>query len=495
MTIFGSALPGPSGYFAEGMPLAYLLATVITGLGLLIGSLVPVSHPEQVARSAAPASVVEPKAELVGRITGTVDCKGEKKGLGLGDSGLVNKSHVALGDRFALSSGLMEITYNTGAKVILQGPATYEAESDGGYLSAGRLTGKLEKKGGPSVHPSSFILHPSANPQSLIPNPFVIRTPTATVTDLGTEFGVEANGLDATKVYVFDGAVNIARPNERTSETIHAGDAVEVGAGKVRRLELGETPQQFVRTMRPHVGPVLLADDFNDNSLDLRKWRTDTSLAAGHARVIERNHRMELANRGHLITRKQYFPDDLGGIEITGRWTFAKGQNRFLEILTRADGIPNKEFYDETTNGLDFMLFAQGATPTKLEIRAWGFCGMSLDHLVQTGAVVVHEGDAFTFKVVDCGASGLSFTLTQVGNPSNTASATAVLTANSFGYGHVVFHNCQFEGQDEVTYLNDVAIMAPATLPTDKAAEDVAKMQTTTEKPAPAKSSRKEKKP
>ena len=40
----------------------------------------------------------------------------------------------------------MEITYDTGAKVILQGPVTYEVESNGGYLAVGKLTGKLEKK-------------------------------------------------------------------------------------------------------------------------------------------------------------------------------------------------------------------------------------------------------------------------------------------------------------------------------------------------------------
>ena len=41
----------------------------------------------------------------------------------------------------------MEITYDTGAKVILQGPVTYEVESShGGYLSVGKLTGRVEKK-------------------------------------------------------------------------------------------------------------------------------------------------------------------------------------------------------------------------------------------------------------------------------------------------------------------------------------------------------------
>ena len=58
-----------------------------------------------------------------------------------------------------------------------------------------------------SVHPSSFILHPISNPQSLIPNPFVIRTPTATVTDLGTEFGIEVTEHQQSRLHVFQGKV------------------------------------------------------------------------------------------------------------------------------------------------------------------------------------------------------------------------------------------------------------------------------------------------
>ena len=42
----------------------------------------------------------------------------------------------------------MEITYDTGAKVILQGPVTYEVESkDSGYLSLGKLTARVERRG------------------------------------------------------------------------------------------------------------------------------------------------------------------------------------------------------------------------------------------------------------------------------------------------------------------------------------------------------------
>ena len=100
----------------------------------------PVSRPEQVATHSVPPAAErqlapEPLPASVGRITGMVDCKWN------------GGSRVSLGQKFDLASGLMEITYDTGAKVILQGPVTYEVESNGGYLAVGKLTGKLEKKG------------------------------------------------------------------------------------------------------------------------------------------------------------------------------------------------------------------------------------------------------------------------------------------------------------------------------------------------------------
>ena len=173
------------GFFSSGWPVAYLIATVIFGVGLLIGSLVPVSQPAQVARqSSVPSRVdAEPRMEPVGRITGMVDCQWEK-GAGVrvqGSAGEDQKSEirnqkslVALGDKFPLASGLMEITYNTGARVILQGPVTYEVESTaGGYLSVGKLTARLENAKPQAADSKS----PSPESQSPIPNPssFVCR--------------------------------------------------------------------------------------------------------------------------------------------------------------------------------------------------------------------------------------------------------------------------------------------------------------------------------
>ncbi len=47
-----------------------------------------------------------------------------------------------------LASGLVEISYDSGAEVILQGPCTYEVDSPaGGFLSLGKLTARVETKG------------------------------------------------------------------------------------------------------------------------------------------------------------------------------------------------------------------------------------------------------------------------------------------------------------------------------------------------------------
>ena len=78
----------------------------------------------------------------------------------------------------------MEITYDTGAKSHPAGPVTYEVESkDGGYLSLGKLTARVEKKndeGGMMndelrTGEAAFIIHHSSlilcSPSALPPPP------------------------------------------------------------------------------------------------------------------------------------------------------------------------------------------------------------------------------------------------------------------------------------------------------------------------------------
>jgi hypothetical protein len=234
---------------------SYLMATIIVGVGLMVAAAWKFSeHPQIVNRenptTTPPRHDFEPRLEFVGRITRMVDCQWANP-----KTEPVLGAHVPLGRKYAMSAGLMEVSYDSGAKVLLQGPVTYEIESAaGGYLSVGKLTARLEKKSEiRGQRPES------ANQKSEIRNQksFTIRTPTAIVTDLGTEFGVEVQASGLTRTHVFRGtvalqaisaqktpigAVEVLRENE-------SGQVQEARAGTepaVRRLAVD--PAAFVRS-------------------------------------------------------------------------------------------------------------------------------------------------------------------------------------------------------------------------------------------------------
>ena len=231
--LFSGTLHGTIGFFSQEVPFALLIATVITGLGLLMGSFVYVSHHEQIADTKLPPSLpsqaaIRSQAEYVGRITGMVDVKWS-------DATTVAVTElVALGRRYALASGLMEITYDTGAKVILQGPVTYEVDSrEGGFLSIGKLTAKLEKRGERRKERGEGIAK-NKSERSTIHDPlFTIKTPTATVTDLGTEFGVEVVKGGVTTSHVFRGSVEVRPINaagraEGDAQVLHENQSAQI---------------------------------------------------------------------------------------------------------------------------------------------------------------------------------------------------------------------------------------------------------------------------
>ena len=251
---------------------SYLMALIIVGAGLLVAWMWKLPDGQSIA-SYPPSQWREPNARpktaSVGCITGMVDCVWEGAGAANQKSSIINqKSLLQLGDTLSLRSGLMEITYDTGAKVILEGPATYEVESAaGGYLSVGKLTAKLEKQSEVGGQRSE-----SSNQKSEIRNPksFAVRTPTATVTDLGTEFGVEVDERGNTTSHVFRGLVTIqpisaeGKP-QGAARVMHEYESVRVESGKDRQ-DLGNRlliltppvqPDSFVRELPKRVVRVL----------------------------------------------------------------------------------------------------------------------------------------------------------------------------------------------------------------------------------------------
>jgi hypothetical protein len=267
------SLHGAFGYLSASWPMAYLVATVVFAVGLMIGALVHVSGPVKTVRQERPQTekqvLPEPATAQVGRITGMADCVWEGIGFrGQGSDAANQKSDIInetsllhLGDRLALKSGLLEITYDTGAKVILQGPVTYEVESpSGGYLAIGKLTAKLEKKSEVRGQRSevSDQKSESSNQKSEIihQKSFAVRTPTAVVTDLGTEFGVEVDASGATRSQVFRGSVTVRMLSGRgeTGErerVLHENEATRIERGDQRAIVVVRATEtaRFVREM------------------------------------------------------------------------------------------------------------------------------------------------------------------------------------------------------------------------------------------------------
>jgi hypothetical protein len=241
------AIQGAIDFFSLEIPFAYLVATILFGIGSWLCSFVyvSVSDPKSIA-TMSPSSfglvpaVVQLERQLVGQVTGLVNCHWS-------DSHTASYlgRRVAAGDEFALASGLAEITYDTGAKVLLQGPVTYQVDSPrGGFLSVGKLTARVEKK---------EVGDQKSNSRSPIANPplFAVRTPTAVVTDLGTEFGIEVNNMGETQSHVFRGSVQLQQAGMSGGKPgkaviLHANEAARVyrqhgGMAKVGDKESSET--------------------------------------------------------------------------------------------------------------------------------------------------------------------------------------------------------------------------------------------------------------
>ncbi|HXT11275.1 MAG TPA: FecR family protein [Candidatus Angelobacter sp.] len=96
-----------------------------------------------------------------------------------------------------LESGVVELTFGSGAKAAVEGPAEFKTTGGNAVeLSKGKL--------------SAEVPHPAIG--------FTVRTPNATVVDLGTRFGVEGKGQADSEVDVFEGKVHVTEGVARQAE-------------------------------------------------------------------------------------------------------------------------------------------------------------------------------------------------------------------------------------------------------------------------------------
>ena len=94
------------------------------------------------------------------------------------------------GNRWTCSRAWRKSTFDVGAKVILQAPASFRLESGtSARLEMGKATTEIT---------------------TAAARGFKIRTPQATFVDQGTEFGVEVSPGGSSRVHVFKGCVDVA---------------------------------------------------------------------------------------------------------------------------------------------------------------------------------------------------------------------------------------------------------------------------------------------
>lgn len=142
-------------------------------------------------------------------------------------------------ERLELAAGLVEIACNSGATLVLEGPARFELSGPhSASLLRGRLTTTVSKAGGGPLAAASAT-------GSL----FTVQTPSAVVRDRGTQFGVEVDAVGKTSVHVFEGLVECAGWGFGTAPMakLTAGEGATVDPrGAVRRLA-ESSPEPFAR--------------------------------------------------------------------------------------------------------------------------------------------------------------------------------------------------------------------------------------------------------
>ncbi|MDP3069845.1 MAG: LamG-like jellyroll fold domain-containing protein [Opitutaceae bacterium] len=131
------------------------------------------------------------------------------------------------GGALHLRSGLLELTYPSGVVLVLESPARFDLRSATTlWLAAGNVSARVP---GPAVE-------------------FTIETPSASIVDLGTEFGVSV-GATGSEVHVFKGEVLIKNKNEPDSLRLTENRASRIDTQTRTPTGIDYQPERFLRTL------------------------------------------------------------------------------------------------------------------------------------------------------------------------------------------------------------------------------------------------------
>lgn len=118
--------------------------------------------------------------DIIGRVSRMIDV------VGVGATLEGHRPSIEAGHKFELERGIVEVTLDNGIRLVLQGPARFEATS----LRSGELHHGVVAADVPPAE-----------------NGYTVQTPRAAVIDLGTKFAVSVDESGQTEIEVFEGEV------------------------------------------------------------------------------------------------------------------------------------------------------------------------------------------------------------------------------------------------------------------------------------------------
>lgn len=143
------------------------------------------ARPDQIdqgeGRNGSRGNTRDSVASTAARVTGLVNCDWPE-----GVAPLKFGDPLAPGQRLNLEKGLMQLTFGTGAKVVIEGPTDFTVMTPSqATLERGKVAAAVPR----------------------FARGYTILTPTAEIVDLGTEFGVDVDTAGRSEVHVFEGDV------------------------------------------------------------------------------------------------------------------------------------------------------------------------------------------------------------------------------------------------------------------------------------------------
>ncbi|NOY41216.1 MAG: FecR domain-containing protein [Planctomycetes bacterium] len=164
--------------------------------------------------SNTPTPFSRSRVQYVARVVQDVECRWGDETVATVQGGLLHCE-----DQLNLLEGLAKVRFDSGAEIILRGPASLRIDSGMScFLNSGELTARVPE----------------------VAHGFTVDTPLGRVVDLGTEFGVNVD--EEIEVHVFEGELEL-HPQDYASQQSGSGqEEVSVGllAGAARRMTLDE---------------------------------------------------------------------------------------------------------------------------------------------------------------------------------------------------------------------------------------------------------------